>query len=105
MKRIYSAPSIAMVGHLKNVLEIYGIETELRNEYPGGQLPPIECWPELWVDDDREMEASKVVTEALAEQERQADPWTCAHCGEEVEGSFAECWNCRRARPNGSPDA
>lgn len=103
MKRVYSAPNLAMVGHLSNVLGTYGIDTEVRNQYRDGQIPPIECWPELWVDDDREAEASKVVTAALLGQEPSAAPWTCAHCGEDVEGSFSECWNCSSARPEGSP--
>jgi hypothetical protein len=40
MKRVYSAPNIAMVAHVSNVLGSYGIDAELRNEYPGGQIPP-----------------------------------------------------------------
>lgn len=26
------------------------------------------------------------------------DPWVCASCGEEIEGSFAVCWNCETER-------
>jgi hypothetical protein len=84
---------------MNKVLQIYGIHSQKRNQNPGDQMPQIECLPELWEDDDREAEASRIVTVAVVEQERKTEPWTCAHCGEEVEGSFAECWNCRRARP------
>ncbi len=27
-----------------------------------------------------------------------APPWTCVHCGEQVEGQFDVCWNCGAAR-------
>jgi len=26
-------------------------------------------------------------------------PWTCAKCGQQVEGQFDTCWNCGAARP------
>ena len=25
--------------------------------------------------------------------------WTCAHCGENLEGQFTECWKCGATRP------
>ena len=55
MKRIYSAKDPLMIGHLKNVLATFGINCVARNIdliSAAGELPPIECWPELWVVDD-----------------------------------------------------
>jgi len=60
-----------------------------------GELPPIECWPELWVVDDAEYSAAENVLEkALAPLGSVNRLWKCTKCGEEVEGQFTECWNC-----------
>lgn len=95
---MYSAQDTLMIGHLKNVLQTYGIDCEIRNTYLGtavGELPPIECWPELWViDDAKYSQAQAVLKEALAPIEVVRKPWRCGKCGEEVEGQFTECWNC-----------
>lgn len=28
-------------------------------------------------------------------------PWTCANCGEQIEGQFTECWKCGSPKPAG----
>jgi rubrerythrin len=98
MKKIYSAQNSLMIGHLKNLLEAYGIECEIKNTYlavAAGEIPPIECWPELWVTDDaKETEARMFLERILAPLESIKKSWKCVNCGEEVEGQFAECWNC-----------
>lgn len=103
MKKVYSRQDPLMIGHLKNVLESRGISCVIRNMYlaaAAGELPPIECWPELWVvDDARYSEAQAVLKETLAPLEIVKRPWKCAKCGEEIEGQFAECWNCGNIRP------
>jgi len=103
MKKIYSAQDPLMIGHLKNILESQGIDCVLKNTYLAGavgELPPIECWPELWVVDDAEYSmAEGVLGKALAPLESVRKPWRCAKCGEEVEGQFTECWNCGNGRP------
>lgn len=105
MKKIYSAQDPLMVSHLKNVLETYGIACVVKNTYlsgAAGEIPPIECWPELWiVDDKRQAEAQTVLRKALKPLEPVTEPWRCARCGEEGEGQFTACWNCGAARPNG----
>ncbi len=106
MRRIYSAQNIAMVELLKTVLREHGIDSEIRNEFLGagqGQLPPIECWPDLWVEDDRANEASGIVSKALAPEERVAESWSCPRCREVVDGNFWECWNCGGVRPEEPP--
>ena len=103
MKRIYSAKDPLMIGHLKNVLEIYGIECVTRNLYlssAAGELPPIECWPELWVVEDRRCaDAEGILRKTLGPLKPVRKPWTCAGCGEEIEGQFSECWKCGESRP------
>jgi len=93
-----------MVGHLKNVLDTFGIECRAKNldlATAAGELPPIECWPELWVlDDERVAEAEAILKKTLAPLESVKKPWRCDGCGEEVEGQFTECWNCGRSHPD-----
>jgi hypothetical protein len=104
MKKIYSAKDLLMVGHMRNVLATFGIECVTRNldlSTAAGQLPPIECWPELWVlDDDRAVEAMAIVKKTLAPLKSVKKSWHCEGCGEELEGQFSECWNCGRSRPD-----
>ncbi len=68
MIRVYTAQAIAIVGNVKNVLEANGIPCVLRNEFLSagqGELPPIECWPEVWVAYDSDAERAKqLVAEA-----------------------------------------
>ncbi len=103
MKKVHSAQDLLMIGHLKNVLETHGMECLIKNIYLGagaGEIPPIECWPELWVVDDAKYPAARAVLKGiLAPMEVLSKPWTCTQCGEEIEGQFTECWNCSKTRP------
>ena len=105
MKKIYSAQDPLMVSSIKNVLESYGIGCVIRNTYlssAAGEIPPIECWPELWiVDEARHARAQTILRKALAPLEAVREPCICGRCGEEAEGQFAVCWNCGAGRPNG----
>ena len=57
MKRVYRAASLLQVAHARNILISAGIECELRNLYLAGamgDLPMMETWPQLYVDDGDE---------------------------------------------------
>jgi len=100
MKTVYSASNISLVSIFQNILEGHGIRCWLKNEFlaaGAGELPPIECWPQLCVDDDDYEEAKQILDEAISEQERVAQK--CDSCGEDIEGQFTECWNCGKSRP------
>jgi hypothetical protein len=100
MKRIYCAKDPLMIGHLKNVLATFGIRCFIRNldlSTGGGELPPIDCWPELWIVDDEQLaRAATILKKTLAPLETVKKSWRCDGCGEEIEGQFTECWNCSR---------
>ena len=102
MKKVYSAKDPLMVAHLKNVLTMFGIHCITRKldlSSAAGELPPIECWPELWITNDEKLERAKsIIRKTLAPLESVKKPWRCAGCGEELEGQFTECWNCGRSR-------
>jgi len=101
MVKVFSAQNYIEVAFWRNYLEQQGVACQIRNEFIGsavGEIPPIECWPELWVDDERD--------EAIAMKHLASDPlgeknlpaWSCASCGEESDGQFSHCWNCEKER-------
>jgi hypothetical protein len=102
MKKVYSAKDPLMVAHLKNVLATFGIHCVTRKLdllSAAGELPPIECWPELWITHDEKFaRAKEIIRKTLAPLNSVKKPWRCAGCGEELEGQFTECWNCGRSR-------
>ena len=97
MKRVFSTELLAEVSHLRNLLEHNGIACVIRNEQLSGALgevPFLECMPELWVVDDRFLaEAERILAEHRAPAPM-AEDWVCRHCEERNEGLFAACWNC-----------
>ncbi|HEU5464563.1 MAG TPA: DUF2007 domain-containing protein [Candidatus Binatia bacterium] len=102
MKRLHSAKDPLMIGHLKNVLATFGIKCVARNGdliSAAGELPPVECWPELWVlEDEHFRRAQTILKKTLAPLRAVKKPWHCGGCGESIEGQFSECWNCGRDR-------
>ena len=107
MKRIHSAKDPLMIGHLKNVLATFGIKCVAKNVdlmSAAGELPPVECWPELWVVDDEKVgRARSILKKTLAPLHSVKRPWACGGCGETIEGQFSECWNCGRDRSGREP--
>ncbi len=102
MKRVYSAKDPLMISHLRNVLATFGIKCvtkKLDLISAAGELPPTECWPELWIVDDAKLARAKsILKKTLAPLESVKKSWRCDGCAEEVEGQFSECWNCGASR-------
>ena len=97
MKRILTSELLAEIEHFRNVLEQDGIRCIVKNEQLSGALgevPFLECLPELWVVNDRDREpAERLLKELRSDRTSQAD-WRCPKCHESNEGQFAVCWNC-----------
>lgn len=98
MKRVYSAQDGLFVEYLQQLLEEQGIPTVLRNQFLSGgvgELPPNECWPELWVTNDADASAARqLIDDAIRDLDTPRENWTCPNCGERIEGQFTACWNC-----------
>jgi hypothetical protein len=96
-----------MVGHLRNVLALHGIECVTRKldlSTAAGELPPVECWPELWIlEDERFADVQAILKKALSPVKAVRKLWMCSDCGEQIEGQFSECWKCGRERRDRSP--
>jgi len=98
MKRVFRAESLVQVAHARNVLVTAGIPCEMRNQYLAGamgDLPMLETWPQLYVDDADEQIALRALARAAAEPV--GAPWICDECGEELEPQFTSCWRCGTA--------
>lgn len=102
MKLLYTSADAVLVGHLQSVLENQGIDAWVKNLnlYGGmGELPPIECWPELWIRNQEDFDlARKIISPFVSPAEKQQSSWRCK-CGEELEGQFDICWHCGEPRP------
>jgi hypothetical protein len=97
MKRVFRAASLLQVAHARNVLIAAGIDSELRNQYLAGalgDLPMLETWPQLLVEDQLESAALRALEKASAAPT--GAPWIC-QCGEQLEPQFTTCWRCGAA--------
>jgi hypothetical protein len=100
MKRVHSSESLAEIGHLRNLLEQSGIPCAVKNDQlcgALGEIPFLECMPELWVLRDGDTPEALQVIEQFGAAAASAVPWKCHTCGETNEGQFAACWQCARA--------
>ncbi len=102
MRRVYSSALLADVEHFRNVLEQAGIDSRIRNEQLAGglgEIPFLECEPELWVADEDEARAAAIIAGQRANAPEDAAPWRCQRCGETNEAQFGACWQCGGQAP------
>jgi hypothetical protein len=103
MTCLYTTQDLALLGHLENALKACGIDCEIRGQHLSigvGELPPIECWPELWVlRTDQRAEAENLLRKLLYIGSPTSRPWTCPSCSEEIQGQFTDCWQCGSPNP------
>ena len=100
MKRLITHESLAYVGHLKNLLEQSGITCLIRNDQLSGglgEIPFLDCLPELWVTRDEDLARAEAVLEATKNTSAEGEEWQCTLCGESNERQFALCWQCGSA--------
>lgn len=100
--RSFSHRERPLASLLRERLAAEGITCLLRNDELStalGEIPFVECYPELWVVDDEVFPRARLLLDQwLAEEAGDGGGWTCA-CGEVSEGQFAACWQCGRPRP------
>lgn len=91
----------AEAGLLKELLEGEGIACLLRNEQlfaALGEIPFLECLPQLWVVDDEVWPRARLLLDNWFAGVADAGSWRCPSCGETLEGQFGACWQCGRER-------
>src|ERR1700742_279198 len=99
MKRVFRAATLLQVAHARNLLITAGIESELRNQYLAGalgDLPMLETWPQVWVEDALESAALRPLEKPHAAPS--VAPWPCLQCVEQLEPQFTTCWRCGASR-------
>ncbi|NMP17404.1 DUF2007 domain-containing protein [Thalassotalea sp. Y01] len=101
--KIYSHESLWQVHHLKNLLEAENIGCFIRNDNMtslAGEVPATECWPELWLKDERQLTIAESIIKQLNQTpDPQLTKWRCENCQEVNEGQFAICWQCGNMAP------
>jgi len=99
MRRLAQAPNLAIATLWAHVLREDGVEATVQREYLGaaaGQLPPDQCLPEVWIEDDAQFAQAERLLHDW--QNRPQHRWQCS-CGELVEGGFEACWRCGAPMP------
>lgn len=102
MKPLLSSLNALEVHHLKNVLEAEGIRCRIKNEVLSrlaGEVPFVDCAMELHLLREEDRPRAESLLEAWRRGVAAGPPWTCAKCGERLEGQFSACWQCGAARP------
>ena len=88
---------------LKERFAAEGIVCLVRNDELStalGEIPFVECYPELWVVDDEVYPRARLLLDQWLADGTEPDPaWTCPNCDERVEGQFQCCWKCGREYP------
>jgi putative signal transducing protein len=101
MKKVFSSHILPTAEHVQKVLELQGIISNVSGEslaLPFGDLPPIDVWPAVWVDDEDEEQALRIISELELEESKSEATWKCIRCGEESENRFDACWKCGAAK-------
>ena len=98
MKRVYTADSVPMAWHIKNILEGQGVSCLVKNDRlysVAGEIPITECMPEVWVEHALYAEYAKEIIQLIENYEIEDEgEWICERCSEANFASFDICWNC-----------
>jgi len=100
MKRLVQAPNLALASLWCDMLNQAGFAASVQRAYASsiaGEIPPDQALPEIWVEDDAQLEPARAL---LAQLQRPAwRHWVCRGCGEIIDGPFDQCWSCGAAMP------
>ncbi len=100
MKRLTTAPNLALATLWADLLTHAGVATTVQRQYASsiaGEVPPDQTLPELWVEDAAQFDAALSLLREL--QNPPLRRWTCAACGELIDGPFEQCWKCGAEMP------
>ena len=101
MKLVYTHENHFIVGNIKNLIEAQDISVFIKNEFSQGAMgetSAFDCWPEIWVFDDHDLEAATAIVKQSQQSTNAAD-WVCTHCNEKNDPAFEVCWNCNNEAP------
>jgi hypothetical protein len=101
MKLIVRAEHPVQAAIWADTLRAAGIRCEVRNTVLSGalgEIPFLECAPQLWLADDADEARALEILRQLREPSS-GPPWRCTSCGELSESQFGNCWQCGAIRP------
>ena len=103
MKLIHTAKHPTEAHLIRGMLEAEGVRALVKGDQLYGAYGELPVLPTVWIFDDAlAMHADRLVIEFLrgsAAHKYGHQRWTCAQCGENLEGQFTDCWKCGAARP------
>src|SRR3954463_803788 len=100
MHALYTSLSLHELYHLKNLLDSAGIHCTVKNEHLStlaGEVPFTECAAQLLLARESDRETALAILREWRSPPR-SPAWTCAGCGERLQGPFPGCWNCGTLR-------
>jgi hypothetical protein len=100
MRRLISAPNLAIATLWADMLRQGGFDTTVQRAYASsiaGEMPPDQCLPEVWVMDDEQFQDAATLLDQLRHGPHRH--WVCPACHEQVDGPFEHCRNCGAAMP------
>ncbi len=101
MRRLVSAPNIALATLWADMLRSAGVEASVQRYFASsiaGEIPPDQTLPEVWIADDAQFARAGRLLEELRHPPHRH--WLCPGCGERIDGPFEQCWNCGAAMPS-----
>jgi len=111
MKKVFTAQHHAEAHLVKGLLEVEGIEAEVRGEAlfttveAASVIPGMQ--PEVWILDQAQTPAAMDLVSRYSKGEsifpKETLPWECPECGEEHEPQFHACWKCGTPQPQQAP--
>jgi len=103
MKLVHTARHPTEAHLIRGMLEAQGIRAAVKGDQLYGAFGELPVLPTVWIlDDTLAADADRIVIEFLrgtAAHRYSHERWTCATCGETLEGQFTECWKCGARRP------
>ena len=100
MKKLTTAPNIAIATLWADMLRAGGIEASVQRYFASGiagEIPPDQALPEVWIADDPRLDEARRLLSELQHPPRRR--WTCPGCAERIDGPFEQCWNCGTLMP------
>ncbi len=101
MKLLARADHLLQATIWADSLRAAGIRCQLRNTTLSGaigEIPFLECAPQLWIERDADEERARTLLHELR-RPPWGPQWCCTACGEWSEPQFGACWQCGAVRP------
>ena len=99
--RVYRAADVPDAQLVRNMLEDAEISAVVQGETLALAMGDIPVGPStaptVWVHARNATRARELVEQREAHTPTDQPAWTCLECGEQIEGQFAECWQCTPA--------